>query len=245
MEENEKIKEKLKYIAVKDLGNLAKEDFCPRCFWYERHFGPFPSIFPGVFNVIDRNLKNSVWLRWKKERKLPDWLKIDDVEKVLASENIGTVQERHQQKFLVAFHQRSGLILRGAPDLILKLKDGTLHIVDFKTARFKEETDQFFPMYEAQLNGYALLSTKMKVSKLSLVYFNPTNETPDGIFTEKKFNLSFEPKIVFVEIKPRLITNLLMKAKEILGLKTPPRAREKCQGSCSYISKIIENKAEF
>jgi hypothetical protein len=50
------------------VGDLKKEDFCPRCFWYERHFGPFPSIFPGIFNVIDKNLKNSVL---GKERKLP------------------------------------------------------------------------------------------------------------------------------------------------------------------------------
>jgi hypothetical protein len=34
--------EKRKYIPVKELGNLAKPDFCPRCFWYEKHFGPFP-----------------------------------------------------------------------------------------------------------------------------------------------------------------------------------------------------------
>jgi hypothetical protein len=234
--------EKLKYIAVKDLGNLAKEDFCPRCFWYEKHFGPFPGIFPGVFNVIDRNLKNSVWLRWKKERKLPTWLKIDNVERILTIDSIGKVEEGYRQKYLVAFHKKSGLTLRGVPDLILKLKDNTLHIVDFKTGRFKEEGDQFLPMYEVQLNGYALLATKMKVSKLSLVYFNPTNEIPDEIFTESNFKLDFEPKIVPVEMKSGLITNLLMKAKEILSLKKPPSPRKNCRGTCFYIDKIIENQ---
>ena len=49
--------EKLKYIGVKELSNLAKENFCPRCFWYEKRFGSFPSPFPGVFNVIDKKFK--------------------------------------------------------------------------------------------------------------------------------------------------------------------------------------------
>jgi CRISPR/Cas system-associated exonuclease Cas4 (RecB family) len=238
VEENEK----LKYIAVKELGNLAKEDFCPRCFWYEKHFGPFPSLFPGVFNVIDRNLKSSVWLRWKKERKLPEWLKVDNVESVLTADSIGTVEKIHKQKYLVALHKKSGLILRGAPDLILKLKDNTLHIIDFKTSQFKEG-DQFLPMYEVQLNGYALLATKMKVSKLSLVYFNPTNEIPDEILIESNFKLGFGPKIVPVEIKSGLITNLLMKAKEILNLKTPPPPfQPDYKHTCLYIDKILANQ---
>ncbi len=232
--------ERLKYIGVKELGNLAKGDFCPRCFWYEKHFGPFPSFFPGVFNVIDRNLKNSVWTRWKKEGKLPEWLKVDNVTKILTADSIGVVEKRHGQKYLVAKHKKSGLILRGAPDLILKLKDDTVHIIDFKTSQFKEE-DQFFPMYEVQLNGYALLATKMKVSKLSLVYFNPTNEIPNEIFTKENFMLSFGPRIVSVEIKTGLITELLMRAKEILELKTPPSPRENCKGTCYYIEKILES----
>lgn len=234
MEENKK----REYIGVKELGSLAKADFCPRCFWYERHFGPFPSFFPGIFNVIDRNLKNSVWQTWRREKKLPSWLRIKNVQRVLTADKIGKVEEKHRQKYLVAYHKKSGFILRGAPDLILELKDGTLHIIDFKTARFKEDDDQFLPAYEAQLNGYAILATKFSVSKLSLVYFNPLLETPDDFFTGSRFKLSFAPQIISVEIKPKLITKLLMEAKEVLSQKTPPPARENCRGTCFYIDKI-------
>jgi len=229
--------EKLKYIGVKELGNLAKADFCPRCFWYEKHFGPFPGFFPGVFNVIDSNLKNSVWSRWEKEKKLPEWLKIENVDEVLPVESIGVVEKIRGRKYLVVRDEKTGLILRGIPDLILKLKDNTLHIIDFKTSQFKEE-DQFFPMYEVQLNGYALLATKMKVSRLSLVYFNPTNEISEEIFANDNFVLRFGPKIVSVEIKTNLVTELLMKAKEILDLKEPPPPKEKCKGTCYYIEKV-------
>lgn len=232
-----KKKEEVKYIGVKDLGNLTKRDFCPRCFWYERNYGPFPSFFPGVFNIIDRNLKNSVWKKWKKERILPSWLKIENVKRILTAESIGKVEERYRQKYLIAHHKKSGFILRGAPDLILQLKDDTLHIIDFKTAKFKEE-DQFFSVYEAQLNGYALLATKMSVSKLSLVYFNPSTEIDEKFFEEKKFKLEFEPKVLPVEIKKNLVIELLMTAKKILDSKNPPQARENCRGTCFYIDKI-------
>jgi RecB family exonuclease len=132
----------------------------------------------------------------KKRKKLPEWLKVEDVERVLTAESIGKVEERSKQKYLVALHKKSGLILRGAPDLILQLKDGTFHIIDFKTTKFKEEDDEFFPMYEVQLNGYALLATKMRVSKLSLVYFNPTNI----IFTRSDLVI-FVVIIVFLDSK--------------------------------------------
>jgi hypothetical protein len=79
----------------------------------------------------------------------------------------------------------------------------------------------------------------MKVSKLSLVYFNPTNEIPDEIFTNDNFMLRFGPKIVSVKIKTGLVTELLTKAKEILDLKEPPPPRENCKGTCYYIDKIL------
>lgn len=238
---------RLRYIGVKDLGNLTKKDFCPRCFWYEMNYGPFPSFFPGIFNVIDKNLKNSVWSRWKQERKLPKWLKIENVKRILTAESIGVVEERHGQKYLVGHHKKSGFILRGAPDLILELKDNTIHIIDFKTAKFREteKESELFPVYEAQLNGYALLATKAFVSRLSLVYFNPTNYISQDFFTEDNFKLSFEPKIVEIEIKPTLIGELLMRAKEILEKKTPPPARANCHGTCYYIEKIKSEIAKF
>jgi hypothetical protein len=64
MKENKR----LKYIGVKDLGNLALSNFCPRCFWYERYYGPFPTRFPGIFNVLDGVSKKSVNRFFFKEK---------------------------------------------------------------------------------------------------------------------------------------------------------------------------------
>ena len=49
-------------ISAKDLGWLAVDDFCSRCFWIERHAKglPYQVGFPGIFSSIDAYTKNIV-----------------------------------------------------------------------------------------------------------------------------------------------------------------------------------------
>lgn len=225
---------RLKYIGVKDLGALAKEDFCPRCFWFERHFGPFPSPFPGIFNVIDKAAKEIVYRTFVERKRLPEWLQLKDVIGLASLEEIGVVERYQNRKYLVAMHKKSNWILRGNPDRVFKLKNDTLHVIDFKTARFTEKQDSLFSLYEVQLNCYAILATKMPVSKLSLVYCEPE-------FDSKKadiFALTFNPKVINIEINTKKIFELLIKAREIVELKEPPPSKENCRGTCYYIDKI-------
>lgn len=227
-------KSRLKYIGVKDLGNLVLPDFCPRCFWFERHFGPFPARFPGIFNVLDSVSKKSVRRSFFQRKRLPDWLNLPDVKELVRMEEVGRVENYYNRKYLVAYHQKSDWMLRGAPDSIFRLKDGSLHIVDFKTARFTEKQDELFPLYEIQLNGYAILAHKIPVSKLSLVYCEPKAE----LRNDEDFALEFRPKVVEIKMSKEKIPDLLMKAREIVNQKTPPPARPGCRGTCFYIDKI-------
>lgn len=226
---------RLKYIGPKDLGSLATESFCERCFWFERHFGPFPARFPGIFNVLDNVSKKSVYRSLINRKKLPDWLKLKNVERKVPLEELGQVETWQNRKFLVAQHPKSGWILRGGPDAVFQLKDKTIHIVDFKTARFSPKQDELFPMYEIQLNGYALLVKKFPISKLSLVYCEPAAELED----DNTFNLIFNTKVVDIDFKPQIIPALLMKAREIVSQKKPPQAKDGCRGVCFYIDKIV------
>jgi len=231
MRENKRVK----YIGVKDLGNLALPNFCPRCFWYERHFGPFPTRFPGIFNVLDGVSKKSVNRSLLKRGKLPDWLKIPNVKRKVELDEMGKVERMHNRKYLVVWHKGSGWILRGDPDVVFELKDKTLHILDFKTARFSERQGELFPLYEVQLNGYALLSYKKKVSQLSLVYCEPNSE----LLNDLKFRLDFTVKIVDIDFNPQKIFKLLKRAREIVESKEPPLAKRGCKNTCFYIDEII------
>lgn len=229
--------DRLKYISAKDLGNLALPKFCPRCFWFERHFGPFPSRFPGIFNVLDGASKKSVQRSFLKRNKIPDWLNIPDVIELLPLDKAGKLIIDNIQRYLVVLHRKSGWTLRGTPDSIFKLKDNTIHIVDYKTAKFTQAQDDLYPMYEVQLNGYALLAYKYPVSKLSLVYCEPNTELNNDI----DFTLGFLPKIKEVELKEGIVSELLMKAREIVDQKNPPPARLNCKETCFYIDKIYPN----
>ena len=225
---------RLKYIGVKDLGNLVTTNFCQRCFWFGRHFGPFPTMFPGIFNVLDSVSKKSVYRSFFNRKKLPEWLDIPDVVQLPRLEEIGTVETFMNRRYLVALHKKSGWILRGAPDSVFKLRDGTLHIADFKTARYTQKQDELFPVYEIQLNGYSLLAHKFKISKLSLVYCEPNSEMKD----DSDFTLGFTTKIVPIDLESEIIPGLLTKAREIVALKNPPPARQDCRGTCFYIDRI-------
>jgi len=230
--------EEEKYIGVKKLGELALVDFCPRCFWFEYHYGPFPSRFPGIFNVLDNVSKKSVDRSLLQRKKLPDWLNISDVVKQVRWEEIGTVKKIKNRDYLVIQDKKSGWILRGQPDKVFELKDGTLHIIDFKTARFTSRQNELFPLYEAQLNGYALLAHKKPVSRLSLVYCEPKSELSDDI----NFHLEFSIKIDDIDLNRHKVFDLLKRAKEILEKKEPPLARPGCGETCFYIDKILGNQ---
>jgi len=225
---------RLNSIGAKDLGSLALPEFCPRCFWFERHFGPFPMRFPGIFSVIDSVSKKSVSRSFFQRKKLPDWLNIPNVKEVVPLEEVGKVEAYQNRKYLVILHKESGLFLKGTPDGVFRLDDGTLHIVDFKTARYTQKQNELHSLYEIQLNCYALLAHKIPVSKLSLVYCEPNSELENDI----DFNLKFFSTIVPVKLNTKAVLDLLKKAKEILSQETPPQARPNCNGTCFYINKI-------
>ncbi len=221
---------RLNSISVKDLAALALPDFCPRCFWIERHIWPFPRIpFPGIFSVLDAVGKKSIYRYFSKKKKLPDWLKIQNVIDV----KIGV---RDFLKFKV-FHKSTGWYLTGQPDLIFELKDKSYYILDLKTARFTQRQDQFLPQYKAQLNGYAYLAPYFgikPISKLSLVYCEPMGELHD----DNIFDLGFKTKIIDIKINTKIIPELLKKAREIVEKKKPPKARPNCNGVCSWVERI-------
>jgi hypothetical protein len=135
--------------------------------------------------------------------------------------------------------------LRGTPDDILQLDDGSFHIVDYKTAKFTEAQDALFPMYDVQLNSYAYIAEATghaPVSGLSLIYFEPQVETVSGKragapaagawlefrATRKKVPLAAKGRI----------PELLARAREVFDMKAPPRGAGGCE-NCETIEKFL------
>jgi len=211
-----------KVISAKDLGGLVLADFCPRCFWIERHFGKSPSHFPGIFSTLDSLSKKSVRRSFSERNHHPDWLPIKNVKKHIEPPRISVSVPEYDW------------ILTGNPDDIFQLKDSSHHIVDYKTAKFTPKQDSLFPMYEVQLNAYAYAAPHHgfhPVSRLSLIYCEPQ----ENLDNDLDFKLSFTTHVSEVDLKQNIVPMLLKKAREIIDSKYPPEAILECKGICSWI----------
>lgn len=217
-----------KIISGKDLGQLASEKFCPRCFWLERHLGKPPSIFPGIFSTLDSLSKKDTKRSFLERGHKPDWLKLENIKRPISFSRISVPLPEY------------GWILTGDPDDVFELKDESYHIVDYKTAKFTERQDSLYPQYEIQLNAYAYglpFQGIKPISKLSLIYCEPKEE----LDLHKEFRLSFTTHIVEIPIKSEMILELLKKARKIIDKPDPPSSYLGCSGICSWIEKF-QNK---
>jgi len=220
---------KLRVISAKDLGRLNMPDFCPRCFWIERHIDKPPGIFPGIFSTLDALTKRSTHRSFAERGKIPDWLSIPDIVEV----------EEGDIYFKLPIEQ-GDWILTGYPDDIFKTKDNTYHIVDYKTAKFTPRQDELFPLYEVQLNCYAYLAEKYgfkPVEKLSLVYCQPNKD----LESDEDFKLGFKIYSINVDLNMDIIPELLVKAREILDQPEPPQAYYNCKGICQWVDKALKS----
>ena len=225
--------DKLKVISAKDLGRLNMPDFCPRCFWIERHIDKPPGIFPGIFSTLDAITKRSSHRSFLKRDKAPDWLNID-----------GLVEVEEGDIYFKLPVEQGDWILTGYPDDIFKTKDNSYHIVDYKTAKFTERQDELLSLYEVQLNCYAYLAEKygyMPVTNLSLVYCQPNKD----IDNDEDFKLGFEIHSMKVDLNIDIVPELLIKAREILNQERPPQSHPDCKGICQWVDKAFKKTNSF
>ncbi|MBI4363138.1 MAG: PD-(D/E)XK nuclease family protein [Euryarchaeota archaeon] len=191
---------------------------------------------PGIFSSIDSYTKKVVHAHMERTGKLPGWF--PDVGPV-----VGCLPVPGAQKYRF-LDPGSGVVLTGTPDDILRLRDGSYHIVDYKTARFTGTQDSLFPKYEVQLNAYALIGQHHQVapvSGLSLIYFEPRGDLdPDGhlALSRDQMNLGFAPRLLPVEMKAeRLLPPLLREVRRIHDMEKPPRGVAGC-GECAAVEAL-------
>ena len=215
-------------------------DFCPRCFWIKLKVGnklPF-QIFPGIFNSIDSYSKRLVNSWFDRHKSLPFWL-----------EGLGYItgytKPPHYSKFYIT-DKTTNITLRGSPDIIFNKKDGSYIIADFKTAKYTQKQDELLPMYETQLNAYALIGSQQGISPVSslvLIYTEPvTDETAcarDEHHHATGFIMGFSVHVEQVSLKPDTVQDLLAKTREIYELDEIPPHTGDCK-NCECLEGLIE-----
>jgi len=223
-------------ISVRRLAEVT-EGGCPRCFWITSHLPiPYQMPFPGVLGEIDRATKQVIRDHVDRHGRLPDWFpRLGRV--------VGYVPpHRLRWQVFQVEDRRLGLVLRGEPDEIFRLADGSYHIVDYKTARLTEGQESALAAYEVQLNGYAYIARRLgytPLSGLSLVYLEPRrfHPTRDG----SRVALLFRAVRRRVRLDPEgIIPPLLRRAREILTCPTLPPGHPECR-DCEVLMQLLDH----
>ena len=217
-------------LSAKGLGD-ALPGACPRCLYVSLRFDLPYQRFPGVFGTIDRFTKGVVHRALDDTGRLPPWF--PDIGRVASYE-----RDLSFKRFRV-WHEDLGIDLAGSPDDVFRMADGSVHIVDYKTAKYTPGQAEVLPLYEVQLNAYAYLAERIGLSPvraLSLIYMEPNAERDAG--GDAGPALPFEARRVHVNLKPELIPPLLASARRTFDLATPPESKNGCE-DCSRLDALV------
>src|SRR5437773_1662946 len=217
-------------ISAKKLGEVALPDFCPRCFWVKLHVQhrlPF-QVFPGIFSSIDSYSRKVVHQWFDSHGEPPPWL--SELGRIT-----GYRLPPHWSSFGIT-DERLNIHLRGSPDAIFIRPDRSHIIGDYKTAKYTATQDSLFPMYEVQLNAYALIGQERglaPVSGLALIYMEPvTDEEAAAKRTNRRdegFAMGFSAHVLPVAVNLKKVRALLVTVRAISDQRKPPGGRVGCK----------------
>jgi PD-(D/E)XK nuclease superfamily len=224
-------------VSPRYLGQMRRADFCPYCFWYSIQLGfrhPWDMPMAGIMYNLDNFQKRLVDTHFEANGTSPKWLK-----------SLGCTEPVAFPAKMIEEYPDLGLTLVGMPDAVFTKEDGTLCLVDYKTARCRAGDDPFMPGYEAQLWGYAQLLESNgigTVSSAALIYFENTladyRERPLDLLTNEGLRVPFKVKIHPVEIELAALDELLKTFRKYVDMPEPPEGAEKCR-TCPRLERLF------
>jgi hypothetical protein len=225
-------------ISGKTLGEIALPTYCPRCMWIRLHVPRLPyQVFPGIFSSIDSYTKRNISSQVVRRAAFPAWLAaLGDVDT--------EVKGGHHTKFFI-IDQQTNIQLTGSLDAAFRLKNGSHIIIDYKTSKFSKGQDALLPMYEAELNAYAVIGEQCHlspVSRLALVYLEPvtSDEEAESVQNEREdgFIMGFHGHILPVTLNPGMIPLLLQETRRLFDLPSVPTGRPGCE-NCEHLDELL------
>ena len=162
---------------------------------------------------------------------------------------LGTpIRVPHWSKFGI-LEEETNIRLVGVPDEILRHPKRGLWIGDYKTAKFTGCQDALFPMYELQLNCYAIIAARLgmgSVYGLGILYYEPRvtaidDSDRDKLIKDDHFYMQFVPKLKHVNLETSIVFPLLRKVREIYDSPESPRSRPDCT-DCMLLETLIKSE---
>jgi hypothetical protein len=222
---------------------MGRTDFCERCFCFSIGLGfrpPFDMPMPGIMHNLDRFEKLLVQAQFKAKSIAPKWLS-----------SLGCVEPVAFPAKMTMEFPKYGLTLVGMPDEVFCDADGSLILVDYKSAKCKGDDDPFMSCYRTQLLGYTILLEHHRigtVKKAALIYFENLladyKEKPLDLLTNDGMRVPFAVKIHEVEIHRKALEPMLKAFRAYADAATLPEGREGCK-ICERLHVLFDVERSF
>jgi PD-(D/E)XK nuclease superfamily len=233
-------------ITPKRLGLIEMDSFCPRCFWYllrQKFHPPFDHFGGAIFSNMEQSQMAVVGHLLEEGKGLPE--EFDPFCDLVCRIDF----PRHWSKFKHTLD--SGVLLYGVPDDLFEVSDGSIAVIDFKTAQPKGSDDPFMPCYEIQVIGYSFIAefglNLGEVSKGGLFYWGSEYKdvvaAPGKFYRNKKLWMPFAPKPHAIEIDYSRLDKPLEEAVRLWEARTPPERTDKCK-DCKKLDALFAIEAE-
>ena len=184
--------------------------------------------FPGIFSSIDSYSKKITMSYFHRYGRVPKWFD--------GFGELGTpIRVPHWSKFGI-LDEETNIRLVGVPDEVLRHPNRGLWIGDYKTAKYTQCQDALFPMYEVQLNCYAIIAPRVglgSVYGVGILYYEPRvtdieDRERDNLIKDDCFFMQFAPKLKPVRLDSSIVFPLLKTAREIYDSDEIPQDRPGC-----------------
>lgn len=217
-------------ITPRNLGSICLPGYCPKCLRYLlelKWHPPYCHFGAAIFGDMQRSQEAILGYYLDKNGSLPkEFTPFCDC-------SSRADFPKHWSKF--KYTHKSGVVLYGAPDEILRRKNGTLCVIDHKTAHNKGDGDKFHGQYRTQVVGYANIAEGLELGKVTrggLLYWEAqvadVLENPSDYYKGGILAMPFMPSTVEIKIDYSILDPLLKELKDVWNASAFPEGREGC-----------------
>lgn len=225
-------------ISARNAGQVALEKYCPRCAWYLLHLKKFPFQFgmPGVMFYLEQVEKSYIFAYLDQHHHLPKEFG-----------PFATCTEPVEFPFrMSAKHKESGVIVTAQADMMLRNQDGTIALLDLKTAKSDGGGKVFHPQYAIQCVGYSWVTQEAKIGEVGsagLVFceiqHDEFKEAPLDYSTKGGITVPFKFTVHPVELDYERFAKCLKEMARIWHEPRPPKGSENCK-DCVLLNRLFD-----
>jgi hypothetical protein len=225
-------------ISARNAGQVELKKFCPRCAWYLLRLKKMPFQFgmPGVMFYMEQCEKSFILAHLAKHGCLPK-----------SFGPFATCIEPVEFPFrMTALHEETGVNVTAQVDLMLRRKDGSIALLDLKTAKANGGGEVFHPQYEIQVTGYSWVTQEANIGKVGsagLIFCEIQNDAfkanPLKYAAGEGIVVPFNFAAREVELDYKRFAKCLREMSRIWDAARPPKGADGCK-DCMLLNRLFD-----